>query len=249
MLEIAKWYFIIGLYGAIYVFVGFLLVRHRIKNPVSFNESIVRAGGTILLWPLSLVSMVINRGFIEPLVTEVPFPFSEKIRQKSMDAVQEEIKAQKEAIKLYWSTLPTCGKYVFVKGENESSKQFKQCVYIFRTGEFSHHLKGDTCNEFTFCRTTQDIEKWLDCRDEELHFCTEVPQEHDSLIACAIKILKAGIGEAYCAECNEIYKAESLVKPSSKNTKGPRLQSLNSISCPKNHLLSRRFEDIGSVFI
>jgi hypothetical protein len=200
MLEAVMWYLLIGLFSAIYVFLGYLLIRHRIENPVSFGECITRACSTVLLWPLSLATMVQNRGSVEYLVTEIPFPFSDKSRQKAMDALQEEWNAEQEVIALYWSTLPTCGKYVFVKGENEAAKQLKQCVYIFKAYEFSHHLKGDTCNEFALCRTTQDIEKWLDCRDEELHFCTEVPHEHGSLIDPALKILKAGIGEAYCAE-------------------------------------------------
>ena len=90
MLELAKWYLLIGVCMSIYVFLGFLLVRHRIENPVSFSDCVTTAGVSVFLWPVCFISIVMEWGSMAHLVTERPFPFSSSSLEEAIDRNQEE---------------------------------------------------------------------------------------------------------------------------------------------------------------
>ncbi|MEP1446172.1 MAG: hypothetical protein ABJK37_08690 [Paraglaciecola sp.] len=229
MLEVAKWYFIIGLCCSIYIFIGFLLVRHRIENPISFDESITLAGLTVLFWPLSFVSMVLNRGFIEHLVTEVPFPFSDKSRQEAMDRNQKEMKDS-------WEKLPLCGQYVCARGLDEANYQYTAATFIFKSSELVELLGNDPLSLNRRDSEEAKITNWLRHRDEQLHYYTLALKVWQRMPYIIIKAIDQGVGECYCPECSTSYSATELLNP--KDT-GTSLTNYKIFHCPNHHLIHK----------
>jgi hypothetical protein len=229
MLEVAKWYFIIGLCCSIYVFLGFLLVRHRIKNPISFDECITRAGLTVFFWPFSLSSMVVNRGFIEHLVTEVPFPFSDKSRQEAMDRCQNEIKDS-------WANLPLCGQYICSRGLDEANYEHTAATFIIKSSELVEMLAKDSLSLDSRDSEEAKITNWLRHRDEQLNYYTMVPKVWGRMPYIIIKAIEQGVGECYCPECSTSYAASELLNPEDTGTS---LIIYKIYHCPKNHLVHK----------
>lgn len=229
MLEVAKWYFIIGLCSSVFVFVVFLLVRHRIENPASFDECITRAGLTVLFWPFSLASMVLNRGFIEHLVTEVPFPSSDKNWQEAMDRHQKEIKDS-------WENLPLCGQYVCARGLDEANYEYTAATFISKSSELVDLLGKDPLRLNSRDSEEAKITNWLRHRDEQSNFYTMVPKVWQRMPYIIIKAIEQGVGKCYCPECSTSYAANELLNP--KDT-GTSLTIYKIFHCPNNHLVHK----------
>ena len=237
MLEVVKWYLLIGLCGSIYVVLGFLLVRHRIENPVSLGECITRAGLTVILWPLSLVIMVHSGDFIVRLVTEVPFPFSAKSRAAAMVNYQEKKDDS-------WENPPLCGQYVYSHGLDDPNYKYTAATFIFKSSELVEQLSDVPLSINGLGSEEARIVHWLCHRDYQLSCSTMVPKVWQRMPYIITKAIEQGVGECYCPECSTSYAVTELHKP---NEAGPKGVIYKTFHCPNNHLVHKT-ESVRFIF-
>ena len=237
MLELAKWYLLIGVCMSIYVFLGFLLVRHRIENPVSFSDCVTTAGVSVFLWPVCFISIVMEWGSMAHLVTERPFPFSSSSLEEAIDRNQEEKNEVRE-------NPPVCGEYVCANGLDDPNYKYTAATFIFKSSELVEQLSDDPLNESGSDSEEARIVNWLCHRDYQLSYCAMVPKVWKRMSYVITKAIEQGVGECYCPECSTSYAVTELHEPDEVRPRGIIYKTFH---CPNNHLVHKT-ESIRFIF-